>query len=226
MARFNEDRFYWLEKVTNERGGASVEEIAKVFGLPKRSAATWLCRWQNYYNEFRDIVQHFITRVPGNPPLYKVGPDWWGERFNRGMGEAWHDEHDVEGINSLHVSLGFIKTRTDSITHKRTLKGARSTSIKLKWMEENNGTTSSQFARKFDVTSRSASTQLSAWKKKGMVERVDGIWKITGQHLKEKEVVLTVVGEYDESGRRRVRDEWQTVDREDASGASGISDIQ
>lgn len=214
MARFDDDRFRWLEKMTNEKGGASVEEAEKAFGIKKASAITWLCRWENYYNNFRDIVQHFLTRVPGNPPLYKVGPDWWGERYNQGMGENWHDKHDVEGINPLHVSLGFIKTRTDSITGKRTLKGIRSTKARLKWIEGSGGVTSSEFADKFGVSSESASTILSAWKKKGIVEREKGVWKITGQKLKEVEVVLGVVGHIDEGGRREVRDEWQTVERE------------
>lgn len=203
--------------MTNEKGGASVEEAAKAFGLSVRSTATWLCRWENYYNEFRDIVQHFLTRVPGNPPLFKTGPDWWGERYNRGMGEDWHDEHDVEGINPLHVSLGFVKTRTDSITHKRTLKGTRSTGAKLRWVRDNNGVTSSAFAKQFNMKTHSASTLLSNWKKNGLVEEEHRMWRAVGQEPKELEVVKRVVGYYDEDGKRRTREEWQTVERGSSS---------
>lgn len=214
MSRFDDDRFRWLEKMTNEKGGASVEEATKAFGIKKASAITWLCRWENYYNNFRDIVQHFLTRVPGDPPLYKTGPDWWGERYNKGMGEDWHDQLDVEGINPLHVSLGFIKTRTDSITGKRTLKGIRSTKIRLKWIEESGGVTSAGFADKFSMSPQSASTLLSVWKKKGIVERESGMWKVAGKEQKELEVVLRVVGHIDETGKRGTKDEWQVVERE------------
>lgn len=213
MARFEDDRFRWLEKMTSEKGGATVDEAAKAFGLSKRSAATWLCRWENYYNNFRDIVQHFLTRVPGNPSLYKVGPDWWGERYNRGMGEAWHDKLDVEGINPLHVSLGFVKTRTDSITGKRTLKGARRTGVYLRWIRDNDGVTSSAFASKFGLSSRSASAMLSRWKREGRVELKDRMWRLAGQKPKELEVVQRVVGYYNEDGTRKTREEWQTVER-------------
>jgi len=201
--------------MTVEKGGASVKEVAKAFGLPERSAATWLCRWENYYNSFRDIVQHFLTRVPGNPPLYKTGPDWWGERYNKGMGEAWHDTLDVDGISSLHVSLGFIKTRTDSITGKRTLSGTRRTNAYMKWIEDNNGVTSSAFADKFKLTRRSASAMLSRWKKEEKVEVKDRMWRVAGQKPREIEVVLRIVGHYDESGNRQTKEEWQTVEREE-----------
>ena len=152
MGKFDDDRFHWLQKMTNERGGASVQEATKAFGIKKTSTITWLCRWENYYNVARDIVQHFLTRVPGDPSLYKVGPDWWGERYNQGMGENWHDQLDVEGVSSLHVAHGLIKTRTDSITGKRTLKGTRSTTARLKWIEEKGGTTTAELATKFDLT--------------------------------------------------------------------------
>jgi len=214
MPQFDDDRFRYLDKVTVEKGGVSVKEAAKAFGLSERSTITWLCRWENYYNVFRDIVQHFLTRIPGNPPLYKTGPDWWGERYNRGMGENWHDVLDVSGINSLHVSLGFIKTRTDSVTHKRTLKGTRATKARLKWVEDSNGVTSASFAKKFNVSTESASTILSTWRRKGLIDRIDGLWVVKGNASREREVVLKVEGYVDEDARRHVKEVWQTVERE------------
>lgn len=214
MPGFNDDRFRWLDKMTNEKGGATVDEATKAFGIQRRSAITWLCRWENYYNAPRDIVQHFLTRVPGNPSLYKTGPDYWGERYNKGMGESWHDAHDVEGINFLHVSLGFIKTRTDSITHKRTLKGTRKTGAYLKWIESNDGVSSAAFANRFELSPRSASVMLSRWRREGAVELKDREWRLAGQKPKELEVVLGVVGNIDESGGRKVEDVWQAVERE------------
>jgi len=214
MPPFNDDRFRWLERVTNEKGGASVDEIAKIFGISKKTTMVWLCRWENYYNEPRDIVQHFVVRVPGSPSVYKIGPDWWGERYNRGTGEAWHDKHDVEGLNPLHVSLGFVKTRTDSVTGKRTLKGIRHTNAYLKWINDSGGVTSTAFARKFELSQKSASTMLSRWKKEEKVQLKDRTWTITGQEPKDIEVVLSVVGHLDEGGKRTVSDEWQTVKRD------------
>lgn len=216
MAKLKEDRFIWLDKMTAERGGASVEEITKVFGIGRAATISWLCRWENYYNDFLDLVQHFITRVPGNPSLYVTGPDPWHERQNNGVEVGLHTQHDVEGINPLHVSLGFIKTRTDSITHKRTLKGTRRTAVYMKWIESNNGVTSSAFAHNFNLSPRSASMMLSRWKKTGVVVLKDRTWRIAGQRPKELEVVLKVVGHYDEEGRRHVKDEWQTVEREES----------
>lgn len=215
MAQFSDDRFRWLEHMTSEKGGVSVKEAAKAFGLSVRSTATWLCRWENYYNEFRDIVQHFLTRVPGNPPIFKVGPDWWGERYNKGMGEDWHDEHDVEGINPLHVSLGFVKTRTDSITHKRTVKGSSSRKVRLEWIAEHNGVTSSALADQFSITHHAASTLLSNWKKKELVEEENRLWTVKGQKRKNLVVVQAVVGYYDINGKRRTRMEWQVVELEE-----------
>ncbi|MDD5703918.1 MAG: hypothetical protein PHU23_17935 [Dehalococcoidales bacterium] len=194
-----------------QQGGATIDEIAKAFGLKKASAISWVCRWENYYNQFRDIVQHFISKNPDNPRLYKSGPDWWGERFNRGMGEDWKDAHDVDGINPLHVSLGFIKTRTDSITGKRTLKGTRRTGAYLAWLKNTNGTTTAAFARKFDLNMNCASVTLSRFKKAGELEIVDKMWKPTNSAGNTGEVVKQVVNEYREDGRVVQKEKWTVV---------------
>ncbi len=214
MPRLDEDRFHLLDKLTAENGGATVEQLAKLLGLPKRTTMTWLCRWQNYYNAPRDIVQHFVTRVPDTyPHVYKAGPDWWGERFNRGQGEAWHDEHDVEGINGLHVSLGFMLTRTDSVTGKRTLKGTRKTDVYKKFIQEKNGVTTAEFARKFEMDNQNASVTLSRWKKNGILERKDGNWYLKGQKVHDVEIVQAVVSELDESGHQHTSLAWKAVER-------------
>jgi hypothetical protein len=214
MPSFMDDRFHWLDKITAQKGGASIDEIAKVFGVPKATAITWVCRWQNYYNEARDIVQHFITKVPGQPNIYKAGPDYWGERFNKGMGEDWHDSHDIDGLNILDVSQGRVKTRTDSITGKRTLLGARQTQARLAWIEASNGVTTAEFAERFSILRPSASVIMSIWKKKGIVERRNGKWFVLGSEPKDNQLVLRVVTDhYDDSGRVVQKRVWKAEER-------------
>lgn len=205
------DRFRWFERMTATKGGASIPEAAKAFGLSLKSTAVWVSKWANYHNEFRDIVQHFLSVVPDtHPHLYKIGPDWWGERFNRGMGEDWHDNHDIEGINSLYVSLGLIKTHTDSITGKRV--PSKSKSVRMEWINKMGGVTSAEFADKFALTKRSASTTLSNLKSNGELECINGRWCSPSSSPDGLEVVQTVTANLNADGRKsRLVVEWKAV---------------
>lgn len=219
MSSFNDDRFSWLEKMTNEKGGATLDEICSTFGIRKITALAWLDYWQNYDNRPRDIVQHFITRVEPSDnnstlPLYKVGPDWWGERFNNGVGEEWHDQHDISGIDPLQVSLGMIKTRTDSVTGKRTAAGKRKTGMYMAYIAAcDGGITTAHFAEKFGIGIRSASTMLSRWKAQGKIKTSEGLWHLEGQKRKDVEVILTVKGDYTEDGNRRSVEQWEAIEK-------------
>lgn len=117
---FAYERFQWIEMKSAEGGkGVTVKEFAKKFGLPKRSAATWLSRWTNHYNEERDIIQHMIKHV--RPRGDKEGRyiidnscDWWGELFfDSAKEDTYVDAHDVTGHKPIDVVLGE-RTYTDS----------------------------------------------------------------------------------------------------------------
>lgn len=114
------ERFQWIEMKSVEGGkGVTVEELAKKFSIPKRSAATWLSRWANHYNKSRDIVQHMVKHVHGGehePGRYIIDNscDWWGELFFESAKEdTYHDIHDTTGHKPLDIILGE-ETHTDS----------------------------------------------------------------------------------------------------------------
>jgi len=92
---FNNEGFQLIEK----RGSVTVGEFAKKFGIKKRSAATWLSKWTNYYNEARGIVQHFLVHEKERGKqfgVYRTGPDWWGERyFDSAKEDTYEDEHNM-----------------------------------------------------------------------------------------------------------------------------------
>lgn len=95
MAVLNHEGFELIE----QRGSITVEEFAKVFGIKKRSAATWLSKWTNYENKARGVRQHFLVREPlkgSRAGRYKIGHDWWGERFfssAKAPLESYRDSH-------------------------------------------------------------------------------------------------------------------------------------
>jgi len=96
VAVLNHEGFELIE----QRGSITVEEFAEVFGIKKRSAATWLSKWTNYENKARDIRQQFLVREPRSKgqkvSRYKIGHDWWGERYFSSAKtplESYRDSH-------------------------------------------------------------------------------------------------------------------------------------
>lgn len=216
MSNFCDDRLRWLEKATTARGGATILEMSKAFGISMKSTIAWVCYWENYDNKPRDIVQHFITRIPGSPAKYVTGPDDWGERYNSNSGEGFHDQLDVSGLDPMKVVLGQVRTRTDSITGKRTLAGMRKRNAYFAYINGSSaGVTAAQFASQFNMTRKSASTMLSRWKSDGMLKKENGLWLLSEQQRKEVEVVLAVENDYDEDGYRHTKDVWRTVEKSD-----------
>lgn len=184
--RLNSEGFRYIEeKCLWEGPGVTAEEFARVFGIKKSSAATWLSKWTNYYNKQRDIVQHFLVHIPGRPGHYKTGPDWWAERWKgtTACEETFVDKLDMEYIVSIGkkpLDVIFadwnrkegeldIKTRTDSCTGKHTDKGARTTGRRLGYIAMKGGITPKELADHFGITVKSAASQLSRWHKKELV---------------------------------------------------------
>lgn len=88
MPRMNYELFQFIEM----RGSVTVDEVAKKFGMSKRSTATVLSRFTNYEKD--RIKKHYLIyeqdtvrrRRAGrfgpknvSQGRYRIGPDWWGE---------------------------------------------------------------------------------------------------------------------------------------------------
>lgn len=89
--QFNREIFELIERTRN---GMSVFELVRLTGMSKKSAATWLSKWTNYYNKARNIHQQFLIYENGR---YKIGKDWWFERVRNSTAamELFHDVHDM-----------------------------------------------------------------------------------------------------------------------------------
>lgn len=84
----NRELFELIEK----RGSVTVDDVAKKFGLKRRSAASLLSKWTNYFDRDRGCHRHYLVHGKGkgrSPGRYRIGPDWWGERLFQSAKPPW-----------------------------------------------------------------------------------------------------------------------------------------
>lgn len=74
MGKLNYEVFELIER----RGGITVDELVKKLGIKKSSAATYLSKWTNYMDTATGTRKHYLVHEGRH---YRVGPDWWGERY-------------------------------------------------------------------------------------------------------------------------------------------------
>ncbi len=84
----NRELFDLIEK----RGSVTVDDVANKFGLKRRSAASILSKWTNYFDGVRGCRRHYLIHEKGkgrSPGQYRMGPDWWGERLFQSAKPPW-----------------------------------------------------------------------------------------------------------------------------------------
>lgn len=73
------EQFQYIEL----KGSVTIDEFARKFGLPKKSAAVWLSRWagRGYLTQGPPKTRRRVAGQIGRPKGggYRLGPKWWGE---------------------------------------------------------------------------------------------------------------------------------------------------
>lgn len=187
------DRFRYIESQSGDDcPGVTAKELSRKFLIRESAAQTWLSKWCNYYRPSHDVVYHVLRSIKnpdGGPKHYKLGPTDYSDFAWEGNRECQRQiKLDFSGLKPMHLDDRGreIHTRTDSITHKRTAAGIRTTNEKLYWIKMfggENGISVQDYADKFKTSKACAAVTLSRWKRHGIIIYENGKYKISKEQI-------------------------------------------